>query len=226
MSDDNGSTVFTTNSGAQTPVKRQHKINEMNEKIKLIPHQMYANRLQTGNSTLKLSDRSLDLDPDENIADDLFAKTETALPPNWFMAASNEADIPCVKILPCELLDREDVTAMEGWAIEIRHKEPLSRADGFIAFLEPVNDFCSKGTPILPGFRLGELDLAFCICNPKLDNAFLASAKASSQILARTRLGSGVGVLSSLEARSIVADEKCEKKEEEEEGIAVDFEDD
>ncbi|KAI8443387.1 hypothetical protein BY996DRAFT_6460216 [Phakopsora pachyrhizi] len=38
---------------------------------------------------------------------------------------------------------------------------------------------------------------------------------------------SGVGVLSSLEARSIVADEKCEKKEkEEEEEIAVDFEDD
>ncbi|KAI8445442.1 hypothetical protein BY996DRAFT_6439334 [Phakopsora pachyrhizi] len=39
---------------------------------------------------------------------------------------------------------------------------------------------------------------------------------------------SGVGVLSSLEAslvRSIVADEKCERKEEEEE-IAVDFEDD
>ncbi|CAH7688284.1 expressed protein [Phakopsora pachyrhizi] len=25
MSDDNGSTVFTTNSGAQTPVKRQHE---------------------------------------------------------------------------------------------------------------------------------------------------------------------------------------------------------
>ncbi|KAI8448317.1 hypothetical protein BY996DRAFT_6622393 [Phakopsora pachyrhizi] len=37
---------------------------------------------------------------------------------------------------------------------------------------------------------------------------------------------SGVGVLSSLEARSIVADEKCEKREEEEEDIAVDFEDD
>ncbi|KAI8457308.1 hypothetical protein BY996DRAFT_6411728 [Phakopsora pachyrhizi] len=26
------------------------------------------------------------------VADDLFAKTETTLPPNWFMAASNEAD--------------------------------------------------------------------------------------------------------------------------------------
>ncbi|KAI8454248.1 hypothetical protein BY996DRAFT_6455612 [Phakopsora pachyrhizi] len=39
MSDANGSTVFTTNSGAQTPVKRQHEINEMNEKIKLIRHQ-------------------------------------------------------------------------------------------------------------------------------------------------------------------------------------------
>ncbi|KAI8459374.1 hypothetical protein BY996DRAFT_6547632 [Phakopsora pachyrhizi] len=37
---------------------------------------------------------------------------------------------------------------------------------------------------------------------------------------------SGVGVLSSLEARSIVADEKCEKRKEEEEEIAVDFEDD
>ncbi|KAI8449907.1 hypothetical protein BY996DRAFT_8396731 [Phakopsora pachyrhizi] len=37
---------------------------------------------------------------------------------------------------------------------------------------------------------------------------------------------SGVGVLSSLEARSIVADDKCEKRKEEEEEIAVDFEDD
>ncbi|KAI8444320.1 hypothetical protein BY996DRAFT_6458051 [Phakopsora pachyrhizi] len=37
---------------------------------------------------------------------------------------------------------------------------------------------------------------------------------------------SGVGVLSSLEARSIVADEKCEKRKEEEEEIAVNFEDD
>ncbi|KAI8453422.1 hypothetical protein BY996DRAFT_6414658 [Phakopsora pachyrhizi] len=47
MSDDNGSKVFTTNSGTQTPGKRQHKfyyfknrINKMNEKVNLISHQM------------------------------------------------------------------------------------------------------------------------------------------------------------------------------------------
>ncbi|KAI8459066.1 hypothetical protein BY996DRAFT_6410442 [Phakopsora pachyrhizi] len=81
------------------------------------------------------------------VADDLFAKTETTLPPNWFMAASNEADVQCVKILPCELLDREDVTTMKGWVTFQSN-----------SFLEPVNNVCLKGTPILPGFRLALAD--------------------------------------------------------------------
>ncbi|CAH7673043.1 hypothetical protein PPACK8108_LOCUS7898 [Phakopsora pachyrhizi] len=55
----------------------------------------------------------------------------------------------------------------------------------------------------------------------------MASADDCRDSLVATILGeSGVGVLSSLEARSIVADEKCEKRKEEEEEIAVDFEDD
>ncbi|KAI8443618.1 hypothetical protein BY996DRAFT_6458532 [Phakopsora pachyrhizi] len=54
----------------------------------------------------------------------------------------------------------------------------------------------------------------------------MTSADDCRDSLVATILGeSGVGVLSSLEGRSIVADEKCERKEEEEE-IAVDFEDD
>ncbi|CAH7685793.1 expressed protein [Phakopsora pachyrhizi] len=48
MSDDNGSTVFTTNIGAQTSGERQHEFNylknrikKMNEKVKLISNQMW-----------------------------------------------------------------------------------------------------------------------------------------------------------------------------------------
>ncbi|CAH7686338.1 hypothetical protein PPACK8108_LOCUS20976 [Phakopsora pachyrhizi] len=49
ISDENGSTVFTTNSGALTSGERhcefdyfKNKINKMNEKVKLISHQMWG----------------------------------------------------------------------------------------------------------------------------------------------------------------------------------------
>ncbi|CAH7667853.1 hypothetical protein BY996DRAFT_4576453, partial [Phakopsora pachyrhizi] len=49
ISDENGSTVFTTNSGTQTSGERhcefdyfKNKINKMNEKVKLISHQMWG----------------------------------------------------------------------------------------------------------------------------------------------------------------------------------------
>ncbi|KAI8453362.1 hypothetical protein BY996DRAFT_6560309 [Phakopsora pachyrhizi] len=152
ISDENGSTVFTTNSGAQTSGERhcefdyfKNKINNMNEKVKLISHQMKKNALLPNGFSWKNNSQP----PEE------YSKRKFTLPSLNNMIA---------RVKCCECPKNED-----DKIYPLRPPRVLSIFNGTIhygTFLLPKKSHHSQHQPLLipiePKFTLGKSN-----CHPK-----------------------------------------------------------